>query len=93
MCNKENDSNQKNFMEIQLRRIDVDKWCQGERQSYDPGESYVMDWVYNNAIKFRDEWNVSCCKTCEKHRECGFRALYVCEYYIERTIHEKNTMS
>ncbi len=71
-------------MNAQVHRIDVDKWCQGERQHSDPGNEFVMDWVYDNAKKFRDEWNISICKMCSTHRECGYYALSACENYNNR---------
>jgi len=69
------------FMEAQVRRIEVDKWCQGERQHSDPGEDFVIDWVYANAKKFRDEWQHSLCQHCIRHRECGYYALSACNNF------------
>ena len=74
---------QKDFMKAQVHRIEIDKWCQGERQHSDPGEEYVMDWVYNNAKRFRNDWDGSACQTCSNHRQCGWKALYVCDLYDE----------
>jgi hypothetical protein len=71
------------FMKAQVHRIDVDKWCQGVNNHYDPGEVYIIDWVYSNAKKFRDDWNNCLCKNCSNLRECGHMALSVCERFLE----------
>lgn len=84
---------QKDFMEAQIHRIEIDKWVQGERQHSDPGNRFVMDWVYENAKEFRDDWNMSVCKTCSFHRECGYYAKSECERYLEmEEIDEENIM-
>jgi hypothetical protein len=77
--------NEKEFMCVQVHRIDVDKWCQGVRQNSDPGEVYIIDWVYSNAKKFRDDWNNSICQGCSNHRDCGYLALSACENYTKET--------
>lgn len=78
MCDR---SEQKDFMEVQVHRIEIDKWCQGERQHSDPGDDFIIDWVYENAKTFRDEWTISLCKTCALQRECGYYALSACDVY------------
>ena len=75
---------QKDFMEAQIHRIEIDKWVQGENQHSDPGEEFVIDWVYDNAKKFRDEWRISCCKDCANHRDCGWNAVSACDNFYER---------
>ena len=74
---------QKEFMKTQVHRIEIDKWCQGERQLSDPGEVYIMDWVYCNAKNFRDDWNMSVCKGCSNLRQCGYNVLSACDGYEE----------
>lgn len=69
------------FMDAQVHRIEVDKWCRGEQQHSDPGDVFVMDWVYENAKSFRDDWQISLCKDCVKHRECGYYALSACDNF------------
>ena len=71
------------FMKVQVHRIEIDKWCQGERQHSDPGDGFIIDWVYTNAKSFRDEWQNSLCKHCINHRECGYYALCSCDNYIQ----------
>ena len=76
--------NEYEFMKVQVHKIDIDKWCQGVQINSDPGEKYVVDWVYSNTKKFRDDWDNSVCKNCPNHRDCGYLALSACEnYYSE----------
>ena len=86
---------QKDFLDAQIHRIEVDKWCQGERQHSDPGEDYVLDWVYQNAKQFRDDWNMSLCQTCSNQRKCGHNVLSACDQYQEMEYYadEKDFMS
>ena len=60
------------FMKAQIHRIDVDKWCEGVNKNYDPGEVYVVDWVYtdtNSLVKFNtfDKW----CEGFNNHYDPG----------------------
>ncbi len=71
------------FMEAQIHRIEVDKWEQGVFQHSDPGEDYVLDWVYHNAKEFRDGWQISLCKDCGNLRECGHNALSACDGFYK----------
>ena len=75
--------NEYEFMKAQVHRIDVDKWCQGVNTHCDPGEVYIIDWVYCNAKKFRDDWNNSVCKSCSNLRNCGHMALSACGGFSE----------
>ena len=88
MCDEE-----KEFMEVQIHKIEIDKWVQGERQDSDPGEEYVIDWVYENAKNFRDGWNGSICKNCALHLSCGWNLLSACEDYKKGDVDEEDTMS
>ena len=72
------------FMDAQIHRIEIAKWVQGERQHSDPGNEFVLDWVYHNAKKFRDDWHISLCKDCDNHRDCGWHAISACDGYSER---------
>ena len=74
---------EREYILTQVHKIDIDKWVQGERQCSDPGERYIMEWIRQNAQKFREDWNNSCCKTCLFHQQCGFKTLSSCNYYSE----------
>ena len=73
---------EKDFMEAQIHRIEIDKWVQGEVQHSDPGEEFVLDWVYQNAKVFRDSWQISLCKDCDNLRNCGHYALSACDGFL-----------
>lgn len=44
------------YMHDQIHQIEIDKWFEGERIGRDPGQSYVMEWIKTNSLKFRTEW-------------------------------------
>jgi len=71
------------FMESQAHKIDIDKWCEGERLHADPGADYILDWIKLNADFFKIHWNVSKCKDCVKWETCGFELLTDCNKYIK----------
>ena len=47
----------KEFMDAQIKKIEVDKWLEGERIGRDPGDEYVKKWIRERAAKFRKEWS------------------------------------
>jgi len=71
----------KRFVEAERRRIDVDKWHEGEKQRKDPGEEYVKEWIEKNALWFREAWNVSDCKFCNNWEACGYLVKQDCKNY------------
>ena len=46
------------FLEKQRKKIDEDKWREGERICCDPGQAYVSDWIKKNAKKFRKDFTL-----------------------------------
>lgn len=46
----------KEFMDAQIKKIEVDKWLEGERIGRDPGEEYVKKWIREEAANFRKKW-------------------------------------
>ena len=44
------------FLQKQKEKIDKDKWVEGERICRDPGQEFVLDWIKNNAKKFRKDF-------------------------------------
>lgn len=46
----------KEFMDAQIKKIEVDKWLEGERIGRDPGDEYVKKWIREEAAKFRKKW-------------------------------------
>lgn len=50
------DEEHKEFMDAQIKKIEVDKWLEGERIGRDPGDEYVKKWIREEAAKFRKKW-------------------------------------
>jgi len=70
-------------MFIQLKKISIDKWCEGVRIKNDPGEMYVLKWVEENSKEFSEKWDRSCCKTCKFLEDCGIELKEKCNRYSE----------
>jgi hypothetical protein len=69
------------FMKIQRKKIEIDKWCEGLVIHRDPGDEYVINWIFKNAGWFRRSWEQSCCKSCQFSEESGYNTLEECERY------------
>lgn len=68
-------------MKAQIRKIDIDKWCYGCEIHSDPGVEYILNWIANNAERFREGWEKSRCKECAKWRDCGYELKESCENF------------
>lgn len=44
------------FMLAQKEAIEVAKWLLGEKIGHDPGDEFVIEWIKENAAKFRRDW-------------------------------------
>ena len=77
---------QEKFMRAQIKKIENDKWFEGEYINRDPGDDFIVDWIYHNAKMFRYSWDISLCKSCSNCRDCGFNAVSACETYVEEFI-------
>ena len=75
---------QKDYIFVEIRRIEIDKWCQGERQCSDPGHEFVKEWVKINAENFRTAWDDSLCQNCENMFDCGHNVVSACDDYNEK---------
>ncbi len=73
------------FMKAQKKHIEHDKWLEGNRIERDPGVEFIMDWIENNATKFRESWENSLCKICFYTNDCGYKVKPVCEKYQKLT--------
>lgn len=69
------------FMLAQKKRIDIDKWYEGCRRNDDPGTTYILEWIKQNASEFRESWEKSLCKNCCYLKECGFEVRQDCTKY------------
>jgi len=70
-----------NYMQLQVKKIEVDKWCEGCRIEADPGSPYVLAWIENNGQWFRSAFEDSCCKSCRHWRLCGHDLLKSCSRF------------
>ena len=46
-------------MHDQIHQIELDKWFEGERIGRDPGQTYVREWIKQNSLSFRKQWESS----------------------------------
>ncbi len=74
------------FMAIQIKKIEIDKWCEGCRIGVDPGPSYVMNWIESNCNWFRSIYDGSLCKTCKNWQKCGYNLLKSCADYLHESL-------
>lgn len=71
------------FLEVQIHKLDIDKWCEGYKLNNDPGDGYLINWINKNAEWFRNAWNESSCKKCVKYKNCGYEVKQFCNQLIE----------
>lgn len=71
------------FIRIQKKKIEIDKWCEGCSAHRDPGQLYILEWIFKNAAWFRHAWENSLCQSCQLSDECGYNVLKQCDKYIE----------
>jgi hypothetical protein len=69
------------FLHAEMIRIDEAKYYEGEHIHNDPGPSYVMEWINQNAKDFREKWDISCCKDCKNWKECAHKVKKECERF------------
>jgi len=70
------------FIEIEMKKIDLDKYFQGIKIHKDPGQDYVMQWIDNNSANFRKKWEESDCKSCSHWKKCGINMCKDCQLYF-----------
>lgn len=46
----------KEFMLAQTDAIEVAKWLLGEKLGRDPGQEFVVQWIAENSLNFRNNW-------------------------------------
>jgi len=75
--------NKSSFIKVQIRKISIDKWCEGCRINSDPGQAYILEWISKNAQRFRENWEQSCCKECYNWQLCGHEVRTFCDSFKE----------
>jgi len=61
----------KNFLDAEKKFILESKYYKGMELNKDPGEEYIIECVEKKAKTFREMWDLSVCKDCNKSGECG----------------------
>lgn len=69
------------YLHTEMKKIDEDKWLEGEKRNCDPGQEYIVDWINKNASEWRKNWEVSKCKNCAFWMQCG--------HYLKKDICDK----
>lgn len=72
------------YMKMQKKKIELDKWFEGCRTNNDPGQKFILEWVRKNGSWFRNAWGSSLCKNCRFCDECGHELKDSCEEFIKR---------
>lgn len=70
-----------NFMKLQIKKIEIDKWCEGCKIQTDPGQDYIINWIENNGQWFRSAYNLSACKSCRNWAKCGYNVAPNCSFF------------
>lgn len=68
-------------MLVQIKKIDIEKWCEGVRIDADPGVEFVLNWIKENGATFKELWKKSCCKDCIHGYRCGHEVVEECELF------------
>ena len=76
------------FLDIEIKKINVDKWIEGEKISADPGENFIHDWIKRNASNWRKEWDCSKCKHCKNWKDCSLLLKTECDNFCQDEIDE-----
>jgi hypothetical protein len=60
-------------IQVQIEKINIDKWNEGCRILQDPGKEYVIHWIEQNAAWFREAsyW-----------LRCGYKVERECTEYV-----------
>lgn len=72
------------YMLAQRRKIEIEKWCEGIRLKRDPGDEFVMQWIFNYGDWFRQSWNRSLCSHCALARKCGHEVRDRCDQFMKK---------
>lgn len=46
----------KQYMDDQIKEIELYKWLESEKANRDLGEEAVKDWIEKHAAEFRESW-------------------------------------
>ena len=69
------------YLKSEMKKIDEDKWYEGERIRRDPGQEYIIDWINRNAKEWKEKWEKSKCQHCSFWLECGHKLKTDCDRF------------
>lgn len=46
----------KQFMDAQVKEMEIHKWIESEKANHDLGEEALKDWIKKHAEEFRNKW-------------------------------------
>jgi hypothetical protein len=72
------------FLLVEIKRIEIDKWIEGEKIHDDPGPRYVERWISEYAQEFRLQWLNSDCHVCVSAINCGYNLKCQCKSFKKR---------
>lgn len=73
----------RNFLAAQKIFLERSKYYFGERTKQDPGDQYILQLIAKDGQKFREMWNLSICKECNKASCCGDNLKINCHNFDE----------
>jgi len=69
-----------NFINAEVKAIEIAKWLAGERMKKDPGNDFVSQWIQNKAKKYRQKWKESKCQYCSIEK-CRYKNTSKCSKF------------
>lgn len=66
------------YMQVQVRKIEIEKYCAGIGMQCDPGSEFIMEWILLYAKGFRFLWDQSQCRRCANWAQCGHQVQHSC---------------
>lgn len=71
------------YINAEIRKFKNDIWIEYLRNNNLKLDEYEFVWIYDNALKFCNDWNKSKCKTCALCDICGEKTLTACDKFEE----------
>ncbi len=66
------------FVSVEIKKIEIEKWLEGEKCHFDPTDEFVLEWIKTSAAEFRSRWDESVCKHCVCWNQCGYELKEEC---------------
>jgi len=69
-------------MVAQKKKIEIEKWYEGERLQSDPGNDFILWWIFHYGSWFRRAWKKSLCCNCSLAEQCGYEVRQECKRFV-----------